>query len=388
MKRLFYLLFVCCVVFVGCGKEGCTDPLAANYDLQATKDDGSCIYLATISTIPITDITTNSASSGGIISSDGGQAVTLRGVCWSTSPNPTIANDTTINGSGTGTFSSNISGLFELTYVRAYATNVNGTAYGDEFNIIFSPSLSTAFASNVTFVSATLGGNITSNGGSSVIQRGVCWSTSPNPTITNSITNDGSGTGSFSSNLTGLTANTTYYVRAYAINSVYTAYGNEVSFTTTGFGSPYQGGIIFYLDGNGGGLIAAPYDQSSAAEWGCYGDVTGANGSALGTGNQNTIDIEAECTTAGTAADICANLTLNGYSDWFLPSKDELNLMYENIGQGNALGLGNVGGFSNWSYWSSTEVASTLAWRQDFFSGHGGNWGKASTLDVRAVRAF
>jgi uncharacterized protein (TIGR02145 family) len=98
-------------------------------------------------------------------------------------------------------------------------------------------TLSTLPIGNITSISATSGGNITANGGTSVTQRGVLWSTSPNPTTANSLSNDGSGTGNYTSTLSGLAANTTYYVRAYAINSAGTAYGNELSFTTTGGGS-------------------------------------------------------------------------------------------------------------------------------------------------------
>ena len=156
-------------------------------------------------------------------------------------------------------------------------------------------------------------------------------------------------------------------------------------------GDTHQGGIIFYLDGNGGGLIAAPSDQSSGAQWGCPGTtISGADGTAIGTGNQNTIEIEAGCTTAGTAADICANLTLGGHSDWFLPSKDELNLMYDNIGQGGVLDLGNVGNFANDWYWSSTEydASNYRAWDQDFNDGGQDDVNKGISYYVRAVRVF
>jgi len=131
-------------------------------------------------------------------------------------------------------------------------------------------------------------------------------------------------------------------------------------------------------------LEAAPSDQSPKLEWGCYGEaISGADGTAVGTGEQNTIDIETGCTTPSTAADICANLSLGGYSDWFLPSKDELNLMYEN------LKVFGVGGFADTNCWSSSECYLYLnAWVQSFFSGTQFNNKKDSTYQVRAVRAF
>ncbi len=169
-------------------------------------------------------------------------------------------------------------------------------------------------------------------------------------------------------------------------------------------GDNFQGGIIFWLDGNGGGLIAAPSDivpgnGSGGIWWGCYGTViSGADGEAIGTGNQNTIDIIAECPTSLTnslanAAEFCANLSDGTYNDWYLPSKDELRKMYLNIGPGNALGLGNIGGFddsnsmSSW-YWSSTEYDATQAWYQSFSVGNMYLMPKSNFLKVRAIRAF
>ena len=148
------------------------------------------------------------------------------------------------------------------------------------------------------------------------------------------------------------------------------------------------GGLIFYVKEGGYSdgwmyLEAAPSDQSASTEWGCEGvSIPGADGTAVGTGEQNTIDIEAECTTDGTAADICANLSLGGYSDWFLPSKDELNLMYTN------LKVAGFGGFNGNYYWSSSEYSATYAWRQYFGCGTSDDGTKDYDRWVRAVRAF
>jgi hypothetical protein len=152
-------------------------------------------------------------------------------------------------------------------------------------------------------------------------------------------------------------------------------------------GDTYEGGIIFYLDGNGGGLIAAPTDQATVndfPDWGCIGTaISGADGLILGTGAQNTIDIENGCTTSGTAADICSNLVLGGFSDWFLPSIGELEIMYLNIGTGS-----NIGNFVSTKYWSSTEKDDTYAWSWEFSSGYQDYNSKTSNKYVRAIRAF
>ena len=156
-------------------------------------------------------------------------------------------------------------------------------------------------------------------------------------------------------------------------------------------GDTHQGGIVFYYDGNGGGLIAAPSDQSSGAAWGCAGTlITGADGTAIGTGSQNTSDIvNGECSTSGIAAKICADYTDGTYTDWFLPSKDELNKMYTNKATINTTATSNSGSdFSTNSYWSSTEDGFWTAWEQHFSNGNQDYDAKDDTYPVRAVRAF
>ncbi len=203
-------------------------------------DDDEGIVPPTVTTSSVTDITQISANCGGNVTSGGGADVTARGVCWSTSQNPTIDDSKTTDGTGTGTFTSSLTGLIPDTtyYVRAYATNSAGTGYGSQkqFHTPPNPVLPTVTTSSVTDItqtSASCGGNVTSDGGADVTARGVCWSTSQNPTIDDSKTTDGTGTGTFSSNLTGLSPDTTYYVRAYATNSAGTGYGSQVEFHTS-----------------------------------------------------------------------------------------------------------------------------------------------------------
>ena len=176
-------------------------------------------------------------------------------------------------------------------------------------------------------------------------------------------------------------------------------------FDSLKIGDFFRGGIIFHLFENGGGLVAAanfspnlnspgpalvsPF-QHFTDEWCNYNvDVSGASGTAIGTGRQNTPNIVGVCPSGyNSVAYKCYNLSHNGYNDWFLPSKDELNAMYLNIGQGNALGLGNIGGFTNSGYWSSSQVDALDAWANDFGGGYSYTFSKNYPRRGHPVRFF
>jgi hypothetical protein len=342
---------------------------------------------AVLTTSPASNIAANTASCGGNITTDGGSAITARGICWNTSPTPSLANSFTVDGTGTGTFTSSMAGLTGgmTYYVRAYATNIAGTAYGNEITFTTTaglPFLMTTASSNVTGTSATSGGNITTDNGAPVTARGVCWSVTPGPTTADFITSDGTGTGSFVSSITGLTPGTPYYARAYATNSVGTAFGNEIILNPT-IGLAYGGGIIFYLDVTGQhGLISATNDQGTGFQWynGTY-TLTGASGTAIGTGQANTTAIVTAQGAGTYAAIICDQLVLNGYNDWYLPSKDELQELY--------LQQAVVGGFTGNYYWTSSEITNTYAWSQYFTNGLQYNLGaKWIPNYVRPIRSF
>jgi hypothetical protein len=196
------------------------------------------VVIPTVTTADVFAIAATYATGGGDITSDGGAIVTSRGVCWSTTSNPTISDSKTADGSETGSFVSALTNLTPLTtyHVRAYATNSAGTAYGSDITFttlaVVIPTVTTTDVSAIAATYATGGGNVTADGGATVISRGVCWSTSQDPTVGDNKTVEGSGNGQFSCLITSLEPATTYYVRSFATNISGTAYGAQTSFVT------------------------------------------------------------------------------------------------------------------------------------------------------------
>jgi hypothetical protein len=217
----------------------------------------------TLTTAAITSITGNSAAGGGNVTVIGGAEVTARGVCYGIAHNPTIADGKTSNDKGPGAFVSALTLLKGNTvyFVRSYATNSAGTGYGPEVTfttLIDMPVVTTAAVTGLTKITAISGGEVTYDGGGTISQRGLAWSTSANPTIAGTIIAGGTGKGVFVSNLTGLTKFTTYHVRAYATNSAGTAYGADVLFTTL---SDLRTWNV------PGDYVAASYPGSTFADW-------------------------------------------------------------------------------------------------------------------------
>ena len=152
-------------------------------------------------------------------------------------------------------------------------------------------------------------------------------------------------------------------------------------------GEQVHGGIVFYVDETGQhGLVAAMEDLEGFYQWGCHGtSISGADGQAIGTGYQNTLDIVEGCS-ENTAAFNALNSTAEGYTDWYLPSKNELIEMYMTIGNGSP--EGNIGDFSNSYYWSSSEITNNVAWSVRFDNGGTDYVAKYVTSRVRVIRVF
>jgi len=386
------------------------------------------LSLATLTTTAISAITSSTSSSGGTISNDGGSSVTARGVCWSIYANPTLADEFTSDGSGSGAFASSITSLYPLTvyYVRAYATNSAGTAYGNQLTfttlglaigdpyqggiiahldgsgggLITTPAdLSTGVVwgcqgTIITADKTAVGfgddntNEIVSVCTTSGIAADICydlvsggysdWSlpaqSELNMLYNNRVAIGGFTTGNYwtSSEYSFSPADHAYYKSFFSGNNdfhlkIMPFYVRPVR-EIIHVGKAHQDGIVVYIyapgdagyvSGETHGLIAATSDNGFGIVWGCSGtNVSGGEGTALGTGNQNTLDIEAGCITAGIAADICAAYNSGNYSDWYLPSRDELAKMY--------LNKSVLGGIGATNYWSSSETSSTQAYALNF----------------------
>ncbi len=242
-----------------------------------------------------------------------------------------------------------------------------------------------------TFVNAYgCTGKITDDGGTTVTEYGMCWGTNANPTKADTFyANTGPD---IEVTLVGLNAKQTYHVRAYAVNSTGTVYGNDVSFTTPlDIGFAYEGGIIFSYDSSyTHGLVAAPYDQGKDVPYApgnLFATTTYAN--SVSNGSYNTDQILNNYGNFDRyAAKLCRDYKGGGYSDWYLPAADELSLL--------ALRQQAVGGFpmpdqfTQYFYWSSTEYDYFRAWDVEFNTAFANSYydQKNSNYYVRAIRAF
>lgn len=388
------------------------------------KNFNTTIGLPVVTTNNVTGIAPLSANAGGNVTSDNGFVVTLRGVCWSMIPNPTIDDSHTTNGSGTGQFNSSIDNLQNSTtyHVRAYATNTNGTAYGEDKTFTTTSGEINVTTNSVTGIgntSATCGGNasVSSDNNLPITARGICWGEIHNPTISGNHSNDGTGTGDFVSSITDLAAGTIYYVRAYATNQLGTYYGEEKTFATLGAtpcvelninsfeyvtntsvrctsNATSDGGLPIIERGVCWSTLPSPTINDSHTS---NGSGTGYYISTLTSLNANTTyyirayvnnlseisyseqfilepdyriylsfprfeynghsyvvypDLDAYIQWSE-ASVICSNLDFAGYTDWNLPTLNELYYMY--------LNANTIGGFEHCNYWALDSCENSYA---------------------------
>ncbi|MBI5540191.1 MAG: DUF1566 domain-containing protein [Bacteroidia bacterium] len=284
-----------------------------------------------------------------------------------------------------------IIGFFLFSIISCKKSETNDT-------IIKIPILTTITVSDSTDSISKCGGIIMNNDIPVITSKGVCWSTQQSPTINDNKTNNGIGSVNFTSIMTGLSFGTTYYVRAYATNSEGTGYGEIIKFSK-GIGKEFQGGKIAYFFQPGDpGYIAGQNHGLIVATENIYIPIQGNPGLflftwhglayldiitsyELGTGLTNTNTIVSTLGLSGNyAAKVCYSLVLNGYSDWYLPSRDELYILYKN--------KNTINSDLRFDCWSSTQKDSIYAWKINFETGKFASWSAHTELCVRAIRNF
>lgn len=337
--------------------------------------EGPTSEVPLLTTSAATNINGLDVTLGGYVSSDGNSPIFQYGVCWDKIPNPTVSShNTTYSAEILGDFSITTS-VFEpntLYYVRAFAVNSNGTAYGNQITFTSGGVLVANMPTDILTKSLVFRLSIPTPP-ANMTECGYCVNTSPNPTASNTRYTSTGGIGDISYPATGFTPNTTYYAKPYLINSDGNVfYGDQVSFKTCGyFGA--SGGYVFYDKGeytNGWRYMElAPvtlnYTSSAVgAKWGCNTTFLSFTYPDFGKGYENTQRMLTGCADANSAARMCDNYVsaTGGLSDWFLPSKEELFTIYKSL---------KYEGFINSTYdyiWSSTEYDATTAFQVWFIN--------------------
>jgi hypothetical protein len=345
----------------------------------------------TVTTLAPTNLTIAEAQLNGSVNANYLETIVIFEYGTTASYGSTIeAIQSPVTGGGNTPVSANISNLLTNTtyHFRVKATNSLGTTYGSDltFKAFGNVPTVTTLAANSTPITAELNGSVNANylETTVIFEYGTTASYGSTIIAIESPVTGGTDT-PVSANILFLVTNTTYHFRVKATNSLGTTYGSDLTFKTVyEIGGNLDGGIIFYIDGTSQhGLVCAPDNQSSGVLW-CNSEmnIPGADGTAVGTGNQNTIDIVNGCSADGIAAKICYDLVLSNHKDWYLPSKDELNLMYTNL---KLKGLGN---FADNFYWSSSESNYGGVWAQNFGRGAQSKESQTTKLYVRAIRTF